>query len=119
MPQWNALAPKDILRFYKYSHEQLRTWYKYVQTQLSILPSSSFDVVGDIHQDITKEVKMQAELEIIVDLPTSLPLVDSDSLQVPRSKSIYEPFLVNNHLYKVFANGQFLFYLFKFFSIFY
>jgi len=61
-----------------------------LQTQFSILPSSNSDVVGDIYQDITKEVKTQAKLEIIADLP-SLPLVDSDSLQVSRSECIYEP----------------------------
>jgi len=93
MPQWNDLASKRIWRFCKYSHEQLRRWYKYLQIQHLSTPSSNVDVVADISQDIIEEVETQAELEIIEDLLTSLPFVDSNSLQVPTLESIHEPLL--------------------------
>jgi len=66
-----------------------------LQTQLSILPSSISDVVGDIYQEITEEVNTQAEVEIMADSPISLLLIDTNSLLVPRSKTTYEPPLCN------------------------
>jgi len=56
------------------------------------------DIVGDIYQDINEEVETQAEVEIMANSPTSLPLIDTNSLQVPRSKSTYEPPLCNQFL---------------------
>jgi len=95
MPQWNALAFQGILGFHEYSHEQLRRRYKYLQSQLSILPSSTSNVVGDIYQEITEGVNTQAEVEIMANSSTSLPFIDTNSLQVSRSESTYEPQLCN------------------------
>lgn len=80
--QSKTLACKGFWVFYRYSHEQLRTHYKYLQIQLPILASLYCDVVIDIHEDIIEEVEMQVQFEIQANLPSSLLSVDSNSSKV-------------------------------------